>query len=110
MKVLVVRPDENPVVEEISGTLEEMQNIVGGWIQHIMPWADDVAIVCNEEGKMINLPLNRFVITDEGKLIDYIAGTFFICYAPPEAESFQGLPDELIEKYSKRFQFKGDKK
>ena len=108
MKVIVVKPNQNPTVKEIDGSLESMQAVVDGWIQHIMPWADDVALICNEEGKLRGLPLSRFVITDDGQIIDYIAGTFFLCYAPPESESFESLPDELIKKYMNKFQIKGD--
>ena len=108
MKVVVVEPEKNPVVKEINGSLDSMQNVVGGWIQHIMPWADDVALICNEEGKLRGLPLNRFVITDLGQIIDYIAGTFFICYAPADSENFESLPEELVKKYYEKFKMKGE--
>ena len=100
MKVLVVRPNENPTVEEIGENLESMQAVVDGYIQAIYPWRDNVAVVCNEGGKITGLPLNRFIITEDGRIVDYIAGTFFICNAPPESESFESLPDDLIKKYA----------
>ena len=100
MRVLVVRPGENPVVEEIGDELRDMQTIVGGYIESIMPWEDPVALICNEEGKINGLPLNRRLRDDDGRLIDIIAGTFFLCYAPPESENFLSLPDELIKKFS----------
>ena len=106
MKVVVVEPEKNPVVKEINGSLDSMQNVVGGWIQAIYPWRDNVALVCNEEGKMLNLPLNRFVITDDGQIIDFVAGTFFLCYAPADSDNFESLPEDLIEKYMHKFQIK----
>lgn len=99
MRVLVIKPDCEPVVEEIGEGLEAMQSVVGGYIQSIYPWNDGVAVVCNEEGKICGLPLNRFIIAN-GQIIDYIAGDFFLCYAPPESDSFKSLPDDLIKKYS----------
>lgn len=105
MKVLVVRPNQNPIVEEIGEGLESMQSVVGGYIQAIYPWNDNVAVVCNEEGKLTGLPLNRFIAVD-GQIIDCIAGTFFLCFAPPESETFQDLPDDLLEKYSQLFELK----
>ena len=33
-----------------------MQEVVGGDIEEYMPYDDDVAIICNEEGKMRGLP------------------------------------------------------
>ena len=108
MKVLVIKPDQNPVVEEIGEGLEAMQSVVGGYIQAVYPWGDGVAVVCNEEGKLCGLPLNRFIIAN-GQIIDCIAGDFFLCYAPPECEHFQSLPDDLIEKYSSIFGFKEER-
>ena len=41
-------------------------------------YKDQVAIVCNEEGKLNGLPLNRTIYDSEGNYIDVIAGTFFM--------------------------------
>ena len=59
MKIVVVMPGRKPVVQEIDGTVESMQEIVGGLIQPIYPFDDPVALVCNDEGKLMNLPANR---------------------------------------------------
>lgn len=74
MKVLIVEPGQYPREAEISGDLESMQGIVGGLMQAVYPWEDSAALVCNDEGKLLGLPLNR-------SLADYdiIAGTFFVC-------------------------------
>lgn len=106
LRVLLVEPGKLPEEIEIDSSLESMQNIVGGYIECIMPFDDYVAIVCNEEGKINGLPLNRavYIQTNNGKkLYDIIRGTFFICSAPPESERFQDLSDEQIEKYSNIF-------
>ena len=49
MNVLVVEPGYLPYEKEING-LEEMQAVVGSWIEAIYPYEEEVAIVCNEEG------------------------------------------------------------
>ena len=59
MKVLVIEPVKQPVVKEIGNTLKDMQRMVGGYIQAYYPWMDEVAIICNDEGKIMGLPLNR---------------------------------------------------
>ena len=60
--------------------------------------------VCNEEGKLEHLPLNRVLYDeDSGQPLDVIAGTFFICGAPPESEDFTSLTDEQLQKYHERF-------
>lgn len=103
IKVLLVEPEKYPKEIVIDDSLEAMQEVVGGDIEEYMPYDDDVAIICNEEGKMRGLPLNRAVYmqdNDKKEMVDIICGKFFICYAPPESESFQSLPDDMMKKYT----------
>lgn len=103
MKVLVVEPNQKPEVREISSGLESMQAVVGGLIEAVYPFDDPVALICNEEGKITGLPLNRCLRDESGEINDIIAGTFFLCGAPAESESFTSLTDEQIEAYTERF-------
>lgn len=103
MKVILCKPGELARVIEMEDSLESMQNMVGGLIEEYMPWDDEVAIICNEEGKMNGLPLNRGIKDENGHLQDIIAGDFFICYAPIESERFLSMPPELEEKYLEKF-------
>ena len=82
-----------------------MQSLVEGDIEEYMPFDDEVAIICNKEGKMRRIPLNRTVYEDNKEMVDIIASKFFICYAPPESESFQGLPDDMMKKYKEQFKY-----
>lgn len=207
LSVLLVEPGKRPKIIEIHDTLKAMQDIVGGDIEVYQPFDDEVAIICNEEGKMNGLPLNRAVysepenvemsyqqlkahlrqaekdrshtvgyivftadsfdksyteeertyvvgsnnkafiegmggysiyassldgsdknvrleaymadeyggkdgwkiekcyVKDENnrEMLDIIAGTFFVCYAPIDSEKFLSLPKELAEKYEEYF-------
>lgn len=103
MKVLLVRPFEKPIVTEIGNDLQAMQEAVGGYIQALYPYDDEIALVCNDEGKLLRLPPNRFLKDNEGKVYDIIAGDFFVCAAPSDSESFESLPEPLIKKYSRIF-------
>ena len=68
------------------------------------PFKDPVALICNDEGKLIGLPQNRPLKHPEtGEIYDIVCGPFFLCSAPPDSENFESLPDDLIEKYSKVF-------
>ena len=60
MDVLVVEPGYAPYEKSING-LDEMQATVGGLIQAIYPYEEQVAIVCNEEGLLHGLEFNRSV-------------------------------------------------
>jgi hypothetical protein len=103
-----VEPGKAPKMVTIGDSLKSMQKIVGGDIEVYMPFVDPVAIICNEEGKINHLPLNRAVYgtdpeTGEKTVLDIIAGTFFIVYTPAESENMLGLPEDLAKKYEKIF-------
>ena len=61
ISVLLVEPNKYPKMVEIDDTLEAMQGVVGGDIEEYMPFEDEVAIICNEEGKVNGLTPNRAV-------------------------------------------------
>ncbi len=103
MKILVIEPGKCPEEREIGGSLEDMQQLVGGYIQVVYPFPDEVALVCNEEGKLQGLPLNRALRDESGKIYDAISGTFFLCAAPADSENFESLTEEQMKKYSALF-------
>ena len=103
MKVVAVEPQKKPVVREIDAGLEAMQKIVGGSIEAVYPFEEPVALICNDEGKLLGLPLNRALRDDEGNVYDIISGTFFVCAAPPDSDHFAGLTDQQVKMYMKRF-------
>ena len=103
MRVIVVEPRKKPMVQNIGSDLESMQEIVGGPIQAIYTFEEPVALICNEEGKLLNLPLNRALRDDEGNVYDIVSGIFFVCAAPPDSDHFTGLTDQEIKTYMERF-------
>ena len=98
MKVLVVEPEKEPYVKEISSGLSSLQKEVGGFIEAVYPFEDPVAIICNEEGKLEGLPLNRALRDEDGHVYDIIAGTFLI--AGLSEDNFCSLDDTQVEKFS----------
>ena len=103
MQVVVVEPKKKPMVQDIDAGLESMRKIVGGSIQAIYPFDEPVALICNEEGKLLDLPLNRALRDDVGNVYDIISGTFFVCAAPPDSDHFAGLTDQQVKTYMERF-------
>ena len=100
MNVLVVEAGYLPYEKEIkdgADHLEQMQAIVGGLIEPIYPYHEEVAIVCNEEGLINGLPFNRSVPGGYGGVF----GTFFICGLGEE--DFCSLPPDLMERFKKEF-------
>lgn len=101
IKVLVIEPEKKPAVREIEDSLESLQGIVGGYIECIYPFDDPVGIICNDEGKLNGLPLNRALRDKRGNVYDVISGTFIV--AGLTEDDFGSLSDDLLRKYAARF-------
>lgn len=72
IRIVIISPKCEPEIIEIENSLTRFQSIVGGYIETLS--MDSYIIVCNEEGKIYNLPPNRYI----PKYRDTICGTFFI--------------------------------
>ena len=64
IEVLLVQPDKTPQLIRIEDSLAAMQAVVGGDIEEYMPFSDEVALICNDEGKVNGLPLNRAIYAE----------------------------------------------
>ena len=104
IQVVLVEPGKLARIAEIGTTLEAMQRTVGGNIEAYYPFEEQVCIVCNDEGKINGLPLNR-AIRDEDthEIVDIVAGTFFICGC--RKESFGSLSKEQQNRYLEKYRF-----
>ena len=95
--VVACYPGKSAEVVTIQNTLEAKQALVGGYIQAVYPFEDSVAIVCNEEGKLNGLELNRALYDEQGNIYDVIAGAFFICGLGDD--EFTSLTEEQQKTY-----------
>ena len=103
MRVILVEPNTPPRIAEVENTLKSLQNTVGGYIEvismdHLDP---NIILICNEEGKIKDLPVNRILHDRYGNPLDYIAGIFIIC-AERNGE-FVSISKNLENKYLERF-------
>ena len=104
MRIIVVEGGKRPYEMELEDRLRTMQRCVGGTIEAVYePGGRDAVLICNDEGKLLGLPLNRALRDDEGEIYDVIAGPFFVCSAPPDSESFTSLTDEQVDYWMERF-------
>ena len=101
MEVLLVQPGMYPQKATIGTELKDFQDAVGGTIAASYPFDDPVAIVCNDEGKLTGLPLNRALRDEDGRMYDAVAGTFLVVGLGEE--DFASLSPELAQKYEKQF-------
>ncbi len=98
---LLVKPGEFPRQVQISTELKALQQAVGGYIEFTYPFDDDVGIICNEEGKLSGLPLNRAMRDEDGRMYDIIAGDFLVVGL--RSGGFDSLSPKLMEKYERLF-------
>ena len=103
MTLLKICPGQKPELVSMPNTLDALQEAVGGSIQAIYPYDDPVALICNEEGKLLGLEPNRALHCEEtGEIYDILCGTFLICGLG--SEDFTSLTKPLAEKYARKFQ------
>ena len=81
--VLIKEPGKQPRRVNISDTLENMQRIVGGYIETVTVCAD-LVVICDEEGKMKGKP---HCCTICG--VDFV-GTVILCGI--DGDEFADLP------------------
>ena len=101
MRVVLVEPGKAARVAEIDGSLEGMQKTVSGYIQAVYPFEETVCLVCNEEGKLQGLPLNRALRDEDNRIYDIVAGTFFVCDC--STENFKSLNEEQLKRYTEKY-------
>lgn len=110
IKVIAKRPDSNPYATWVSNRLGNLQNFVEGYIEvvTICPQAVDengectqpgMAVICNEEGILWNLPYNCRVDN-----CDYVGTILFVgvkgdefCDIPVDFQEFKRMFPELWE-------------
>ena len=101
MRVVLVEPGKCARPVEIKEDLHTMQELVGGTIQAVYPFDDPVALIANDEGKLLGLPWNRALTDDHGVPYDIVCGTFFV--AGLKEDDFASLTEQQIEEYTRRF-------
>ena len=95
ISVLLVEPNKYPKMIEIDDTLEAMQEVVGGDIEEYMPFEDEVAIICNEEGKVNGLTPNRAVY-GEPQAVEMTFAEMRSCFCEAENEGKEHLSGYIV--------------
>ena len=101
LSVLKIAPGQYPQQVEIDNDLKALQQAMGGSIGASYPFEDPIAIVYNDDGKLMGLPLNRALWDEDGLMYDIIAGTFLVVGLGEE--DLASLPPELAQKYEEHF-------
>lgn len=97
MKVLVKEPAQSPVQITIDGSLDSLQRLVGGYIEHVK-FTDSVGILVDEEGKLKELPPNIFLPS----VRDALVGT--VVFVGEGDEEFTDIPETEAQLIMKAFE------
>ena len=101
IKALKIEPGKKPYECTLVNELSELQKAVSigadytGYIE-IIGIDDDVCILCNEEGKLINLEPNRRFYND------VICGVFYVVGEDSDG-NLTSLPEKFMKYYSNYF-------
>ena len=101
IRALMVEPMESPKFVTLQNDLDSLQKAVSigapeqGLIE-LVHLEDNIYILCNEEGKLIGLTLNRYLGSD------ILCGVFYVVADDAEGNLASLNPDQ-VEKYSEFF-------
>jgi hypothetical protein len=99
---VIVEPNKKPYKKIIPNTLSAFNDIVEGYIEIVRmgqhtPSGAELIITVNEEGKLMQLPLNRSIAG-----FDMLVGTFFISAANMQGDNVT-IDDETAAELIKQF-------
>ena len=77
IKVYFLRHGFKSYLGEIANTLVDKQKYVGGYIE-VISIDGVIDLICNEEGKLLHLPVNRAFVDDNGEVLDVIVGDILV--------------------------------
>ena len=98
---LIIEPNQFPRRLKIDNELSALQKAVKGYIECIdLP--NGATLICNEEGKINDEPLNRILYDEYGEKTDVIAGTFIAVGFNDDGE-FTSLTLEQYEDITQQF-------
>lgn len=105
IKAYLMRTDEKSKIvykgylAEVDNTLEAEQAYVNYNKPHglitVVSINNDIDIICNDEGKIRNFPINRFLVSDDGIVLDMLVGNI-MCVRHNSAGEFTSIREEDI--------------
>lgn len=101
-KVLIIRPNQFAEIADVDlNDFESLSKIVGGYVEYIYPFEDNVAIIRNDAG--LELPFCRALYSPGSVAYDTLNGTFII--AGVGDGLLQSLTPKMLAKYNEMFYY-----
>ncbi len=117
-KIIVARPGEKAYVTELRPEYDYLKKLIGGPLEITYPFSDEVAVICDECGKLKGKMPNRLLHGKHSRVTadcdvedDTYAGTILILGSDLDSEDFTSLTDAQIDLYMDIYgepQFKTD--
>ncbi len=102
MVAVICSPHRKATLAVIDKGLEALQQCVGGYIEAVYPFKDEnIALICNENGKFEGLAPCRGLTDENNQLYDVVCGQFIVCGTG--AEDFTSLTAKQQDEVMKRF-------
>ena len=89
MRAVYKQPGHVPEIIDLDNELVPIQGFIGGYIETV-PLDDDFLLICNEEGKLLGLEPNIFLIS--GTYVEEIVGPILV--VKNNGEEFGELTEE----------------
>lgn len=93
MRAVYKQPGHVPEIFDLDNELVPIQGFIGGYIETV-PLDGDFLLICNEEGKLLGLEPNIFLIS--GTCVDEIVGPILV--VKNNGEEFGELTEEEADK------------
>ena len=87
MKSIVIKPGKFARVTDLDLSYHSLRSLVGGYIEMTYPFPDEeLAVIGNEEAKLLDLAPNRAIRRADGTVIDIYCGVMIVVALAPEGE------------------------
>lgn len=103
IKVLLVEPFDKPKIITIENNYQAISEIVCGDVDEYMPFEDNVALLCNADGKRLSLSASHTVTDIETGKAELIYGSFILVGTSEFDIEYHSLYDNLTDKYTDLF-------
>jgi hypothetical protein len=87
LKAIIIKPGKYARLKEIDPIYSVLRTLVGGNIEMTYPFGDEyLAVISNEEAKLLDLPPNRAARRADGTVADIYCGTMVVVALATEGE------------------------
>lgn len=103
LKIITCEVGKIAKVDWVENKLEKLQEKVKGCIE-FFDLDNETTIICNDEGKINGMGLNRSIRDNDNKIIDIIGGDFIIVGMKNNGD-LKSLDEKQIEKLIDKYKF-----